>query len=89
MDWNKALSTLRDAMATADLHTRQSSKSTIEFLVKQYQTIKLRMDGNLNHQRPHIHIDYGKEHHVASYAIDNGKRLAGNLDNKYDKQVRA
>jgi hypothetical protein len=47
------------------------------------------MDGNLNHKRPHIHIDYGKQHHVASYAIDSGERLVGSLDRKYDKQVQA
>jgi Domain of unknown function (DUF4160) len=37
----------------------------------------------------HIHIDYGNQFRVASYAIDTGERLAGNLDRKYDKQVKA
>ena len=46
------------------------------------------MDGNKNHKRPHVHIDYGKERHVASYAIDTGERLVGHLDNKYDNKVR-
>ena len=46
------------------------------------------MDGNHNHKRPHLHIDYGKEHHATSYAIDNGVRLAGKLDRKYDSDIR-
>ena len=46
----------------------------------------LRMDANRNHSRPHIHLDCGREHHIASYAIDSGKRLAGTA--KYDKPVK-
>jgi len=41
------------------------------------------------HVRPHIHIDYGKERHIASYALDTGERLAGNLDARYDKAISA
>jgi hypothetical protein len=37
---------------------------------------------------PHIHIDYGKQHHIASYAINNGKRIVGDLSRKYDEQIR-
>ena len=38
--------------------------------------------------RPHILIAYGPEFHVASYAINNGDRLAGNLASKYDREVK-
>jgi hypothetical protein len=51
--------------------------------------VKLRIDGDLTHARPHLHVDYGRNRHKASYAIDNGDRLAGGLDRKYDKVVRA
>lgn len=37
------------------------------------KNLKIRMDGNQNHRRPHIHIDYGKDYHSASYAIDTGE----------------
>jgi hypothetical protein len=47
------------------------------------------MDGNKNHKRPHVHIDYGEEYHTASYAIDNGERIAGELHGKYDQEVSA
>jgi hypothetical protein len=58
-------------------------------LVKGLHAIRIRMDGSKNHKRPHIHIDYGKEYHTASYAIDNGERIAGELDGKYDQGVGA
>jgi adenosyl cobinamide kinase/adenosyl cobinamide phosphate guanylyltransferase len=43
------------------------------------------MDANKNHGRPHVHIDYGRSHHAASYAIDNGERLIG--ESKYDREI--
>ena len=46
------------------------------------------MDACKNHQRPHVHIAYGIEHHAASYAIDSGSRLAGDLSKNYDRKVR-
>ena len=41
------------------------------------------------HVRPHIHIDYGRERHIASYALDTGERLTGDLDRRYDKAISA
>lgn len=52
----------------------------MEFLVKKHNQIAIRMDANKNHQRPHVHLDYGGQHHVASYAIDNGECLVRNDD---------
>jgi hypothetical protein len=56
-------------------------------LVKTLKAIRIRMDGSKNHKRPHVHVDYGKEYHTASYAIDNGERIAGELERKYDGEV--
>jgi Domain of unknown function (DUF4160) len=55
--------------------------------VKTLKGIRIRMDGSKNHKRPHVHVDYGKEYHTASYAIDNGERIAGELEGKYDGEV--
>lgn len=55
--------------------------------VKTLKGIRIRMDGSRNHKRPHVHVDYGKEYHTASYAIDNGGRIAGELEGKYDGEV--
>ena len=51
------------------------------------QNMRVRMDVNKNHRRPHVHVDYGKEYHTAAYAIDTGERLAGVLDGRYDREV--
>ena len=42
----------------------------MHLMVLALERMKIRMDGNKNHGRPHIHIDYGTERHAASYAID-------------------
>jgi hypothetical protein len=56
--------------------------------VKKLLNIRFKIDGDKNHGRPHIHVDYGKNHHAASFAIDNGERLAGGLNRKYDRPAR-
>jgi hypothetical protein len=45
------------------------------------------MDGDNKHGRPHIHLDYGPHKHGATFAIDSGKRLVGNVPSKYDKAI--
>jgi hypothetical protein len=45
-------------------------------LIKELLNMRLRIDGSKTHGRPHIHIDYGKNRHAASYAIDDGARLS-------------
>jgi hypothetical protein len=57
-------------------------------MIKRLLAMALRIDGDLKHGRPHLHVDYGGNYHKASYAIDDGQRLAGGLDSKYDKAVR-
>jgi hypothetical protein len=87
----KSLAELQDAFATVDLLTRPprpNDAAWMEILLKQLQAIRIRMDGNRNHKRPHVHIDYGRDFHVASYAIDTGERLVGTLNSKYDRAAR-
>lgn len=57
-------------------------------MLKRLLAMRIRIDGDKTHGRPHVHIDYGSNFHKASYAIDNGERLAGGLDRKYDKAAR-
>jgi hypothetical protein len=61
----------------------------MELLLKKLEPIQIRMDGDKNHGRAHIHINYKRQFHVASYAIDDGSRLAGSLDRQYDRTVKA
>jgi hypothetical protein len=89
MDFGKELAELQDSLATTDFHaacsTASRSKDLLYVIVKVLQTIKIKIDGNKNHKRPHVHIDYGRCFHAASYAIDTGKRISGK--SKYDHEV--
>src|ERR1700687_1286875 len=78
-----------DAEAEVGGSHAETTVSCSPLRIIELQNIRIRMDGNKNHKRPHIHVDYRNEYHTASYAIDNGERIAGELDTKYDKQVRA
>jgi len=84
-----AANKLQSAFATIDFFSRPSS-GVPEFLVvrSEAMTIKIKMyEENGPHKTPHVHIDYGKKKHVASYAIKTGKRIVGGLDRKYDDAV--
>ena len=52
------------------------------------QNIKIKIYQEKGHATPHLHIDYGKENHTASYSILDSQRLVGNLNRKYDKKVQ-
>jgi hypothetical protein len=75
-----------------DLLTRPSrsgSEGYVELLVVKLAPLKIKIypeDGP--HKEPHVHIDYGKRPHQASYAIRTGQRLAGNLDRKFEKKIQ-
>ena len=77
---------LQADLARIDLLNRKSGGFGIELIVLKYENLTIRLDANPNHGRPHLHIDYKKSHHVASYAIDTGERLAGQTT-PYDKAV--
>ncbi len=82
------LKKLQDELATIDLFSSGENNSDFTgFKIKQFRAIKIKMYPE-NHNLPHIHIDYGKEVHTGSYSIENCKRLAGNLDRKYDKKLK-
>ena len=86
------LTELQRQMANVDLLTEQHPNSTpdlIRFLVLKLRNLKIKMYQEPGHRTPHFHIDYGREHHVASYSISEAQRLAGTLDTKYDRIVVA
>jgi hypothetical protein len=65
----------------------------MEYLVEQVlvrgRRITLKMYQEPGHKLPHLHVDYGKDHHSASYQLDPPERLVGELDKVYDKAVKA
>ncbi|GGI57007.1 DUF4160 domain-containing protein [Winogradskyella haliclonae] len=58
-----------------------------EHLVKKFVNVKVKMYQE-NHNKPHIHIDIGKQNHVASIEIENQELLAGTIEKKYEKIVK-
>jgi hypothetical protein len=77
---------LQADLAQIDLLNRRWDGSRIELIVRKYENLTIRLDASTNHRRPHLHIDYKKNHHAASYAIDTGERLAGE-PTRYDKAI--
>ena len=66
----------------------ESDRYVIRFIVARLEELEIRMDGNRNHARGHVHIKYKKDGHKASYAIDDGSRLAGELPRYYDHVIK-
>lgn len=95
MDFAKELAELQDTLAITDFNTaveranRGRAKGMMYLIVKELERIRIKIDGNKNHKRPHLHIDYGREYHAASFAIDTGERIAGDLDIKYNREVHS
>ena len=90
MELERDVSELQRQLAQVDLitdTTRRRNKDAIEFLLLKRGNLKFKMYHEPRHNLPHIHIDYGRENHVASYAIDPASRLVGTLDRKYDRTV--
>lgn len=90
MDLADELEELQRDLAQVDLLTTPSSSGqagSISFLLLKRGDLKFKMYQESGHGLPHIHIDYGRHKHAASYCIDPPNRLAGNLDRKYDRSV--
>lgn len=77
---------LQKQFAEVDLFS-SSSANGMELLVLKLDDLKIKMYQEIGHSHPHIHIDYGKSHHVASYSVIDGVRLSGSLSKKYDRKV--
>jgi hypothetical protein len=55
-------------------------------LVHMLQCVSLRIHKEQNHQLPHFHLEFKKEY-SASYAIETGQRLAGQVPSRYEKAM--
>ena len=90
MELTSELEALQNQLTQVDLITtpsRSSRAGDISFLLLKRGDLKFKMYQEPGHGLPHIHIDYGRQNHVASYRIDPPSRLIGNLDGKYDRSV--
>lgn len=81
---------LQRLFAQKDLLTepsRSSRSGFMEILLAKRKNMKIKIYQEKGHHLPHIHIDYGRQQHAASYAIETGERIEGNLPRKYDNDV--
>jgi len=90
MELANELEELQRQLAEVDLlttRTRSSRDGSISFLLLKRGNLKFKMYQEPGHSLPHIHIDYGKQSHVATYRIDPPTRLIGTLAGKYDRSI--
>ncbi|WP_252106043.1 MULTISPECIES: DUF4160 domain-containing protein [unclassified Halomonas] len=64
-----------------------SGSGFMEILLAKRKDMKIKIYQEKGHRLPHIHIDYGKQRHAASYAIETGERIEGKLSKQYDSDV--
>lgn len=90
MTLEEELDELQRLFAQKDLLTeprRYSGSGFMEILLAKRKNMKIKIYQEKGHHLPHIHIDYGKQQHVASYSIETGQRIEGDLSKKYDSDV--
>lgn len=90
MDFEAEAKELQRQLATVDLLTRPvrgGRQNSLELLLLKRGELKVKMYQEPGHALPHVHIDYGRKNHVASYSIDPAERLVGNLDKKYERVI--
>jgi len=78
---------LQISLFLQDFFARPRSRGIHCLSSRQMENIRVRLDATKALGRPHLHLDYGRQHRTATYAIDTGERLAGELDSKYDGRV--
>lgn len=90
MNLTDLASRLQNELGMVDLLTRppRSNQGSMELLVIKLDRLKIKIYQERRHSLPHIHIDYGKQHHVASFSIDPPARIEGQLGSKYEKSVQ-
>lgn len=92
MSYQKITEILQRKLAEIDLLTeprRHTRTGFNEFLLIKLKDIKLKMYQEKGHAMPHIHIDYGKQYHVASFSVQGCSRIEGSLHSKYNKPIIA
>jgi hypothetical protein len=83
-----AVADLQQRLADVDLASQKSvsGKNNLELLLKRKGHVVLRMRKEERHNLPHFHIEYKKEF-AASYALDDFRRLAGDMPPKFEDEI--
>ena len=59
------------------------------YTLQRLQRLKMKMCQEKGHALPHIHVDYGSQHHSASFSLDPAKRIEGTLPAREEAIVLA
>lgn len=88
---NEELKELQDTFAGIDLneHLIGHKGLLLEVLIKKMLSLKIKMYKEPSYKTPHIHIDYNKQNHVASYSINTGEIIDGDMKSSYDRAISA
>jgi hypothetical protein len=87
----KLLEELRNGLDCVDEQVQRATRRDgyVELLIMRSNNIKVKIYQEKGHLLPHVHVDYGKINHAASYSIDPPGCLEGNLKRDYDVFVIA
>ena len=86
---NQESQNLKNSIELIELMSNNGSSGKgllLEHLVKKFINVKVKMYQE-HHNKPHVHIDIGRENHSASITIENQRFLAGSIDRKYETTV--
>jgi len=83
------LEDLQKRLAMVDLLTAEEQPSgDVQYIqIYSIQNLKFRMRPDTRHERPHLHIDYGRHYRTASFSINPAEKLAGSISTKHSKIV--
>jgi hypothetical protein len=80
---------LKNSIELIELMSGQESSGKgllLEHLVKKFVNVKVKMYQE-HHNLPHVHIDIGRQNHLASISIENQSVLEGSIEKKYEDLV--
>lgn len=67
--------------------SRRGLSLLLEHLVARLGNLKVKMYREPGKKTPHLHVDYGREHHNAAYSLDPPVLIEGSLARQYDRVV--
>ena len=85
-DFSALATELQRFFALSELPFTEPSSTTANsaaLVILRLRNLKLKMYQEKGHKLPHIHVDYGKTYHAATFSIDPARRIEGRMDENY------
>jgi hypothetical protein len=86
LEWEIDLSALDDERERIRLESNVPRGPAA--MVCRLEPLKIKMYQEHGHKLPHLHVDYGRHNHVASYSIEPTEVLEGSLPSKHHAAVQ-